>query len=166
MIDSAGNRGVAGLSVADDDGFVRFYEREYDKTVRFAWLLTGSVAVAEDIVQDAMAGVYRGLGRIDSPEAYLRWSVVNLARTWARNERRQRDRISMLKQDRPQLSGADRELLASVQALPYRQRVVIVARYWGGWSEEDIARVLSCRRGTVKSLASRALDRLRKEVNQ
>jgi DNA-directed RNA polymerase specialized sigma24 family protein len=43
---------------------------------------------------------------------------------------------------------------------------VIVTRYWAGWSEAEIAEALGCRPGTVKSLASRALDRLRKEVEK
>jgi len=43
---------------------------------------------------------------------------------------------------------------------------VIVGRYWGGWSEAEIANSLGCRPGTVKSLASRALNRLRREVQQ
>jgi DNA-directed RNA polymerase specialized sigma24 family protein len=44
--------------------------------------------------------------------------------------------------------------------------VVIVARYWLGWSEAEIARALDCRPGTVKSLASRALAQLRQEVGE
>jgi Sigma-70 region 2 len=41
--------------------FADFYRREYDRSVRLAWLLTGSRAAAEDVVQDAMTGVYRSL---------------------------------------------------------------------------------------------------------
>ena len=48
---------------------------------------------------------------------------------------------------------------------PYRYRVVIVLRYWDDCSEQEIADALDCRPGTVKSLASRALARLRKEVD-
>jgi RNA polymerase sigma factor (sigma-70 family) len=153
-----------GSSAFDDGGFAAFYRREYDRALRLAWLLTASRAAAEDVVQDAMAGVYRGFARIDAPDAYLRRSVVNLSRTWVRDERRHRDRASMLERERPVLDAADRELLDIVQRLPYRQRVVIVARYWGGWSEREIAQMLGCRNGTVKSLAARALDRLRQEV--
>jgi RNA polymerase sigma-70 factor (sigma-E family) len=152
------------------EDFAAFYRREYDQAVRLAWLLTGSKAAAEDVVQNAMTEVYRALERIESPEAYLRRSVVNRGRSWRRDERRQRDRATMLASsggDRGQaLDGADAELLDAVRRLPYRQRVVIVARYWGGWSEADIAMTLGCKPGTVKSLASRALDRLRKEVPQ
>lgn len=150
------------------EDFADFYRREYEHAVRLAWLLTGSKAAAEDVVQNAMAEVYRARSRIDSPEAYLRRSVVNRGRSWRRDERRQRDRSTMLARQtgEPVLVGSDAELLDAVRRLPYRQRVVIVARYWGGWSEAEIARTLGCQPGTVKSLASRALDRLRREVSQ
>jgi RNA polymerase sigma-70 factor (sigma-E family) len=151
------------------EDFAAFYRREYDRAVRLAWLLTGSKSAAEDVVQNAMTEVYRALDRIDSPEAYLRRSVVNRGRSWRRDERRQRDRASMLAargEGGPVLNSADAELLDAVRRLPYRQRVVIVTRYWGGWSEADIAVTLGCKPGTVKSLASRALDRLRQEVPQ
>jgi RNA polymerase sigma factor (sigma-70 family) len=56
------------------------------------------------------------------------------------------------------------ELLAIVDGLPFRQRAVLVARYWLDMSEADIADLLDCRPGTVKSLASRAMATLRKEL--
>ncbi|MDQ6607568.1 MAG: sigma-70 family RNA polymerase sigma factor [Actinomycetota bacterium] len=144
--------------------FEDFYRREYEQAVRLAWLLTGSRVGAEDVVQDAMSGVYRSFERVESAAGYLRRAVVNRARSWQRDERRQRDRLTLLAHQRSGIGTVDRGLLDAVGRLPYRQRVVIVTRYWGGWSENDIARALGCRPGTVKSLASRALSRLRAEV--
>ena len=60
--------------------------------------------------------------------------------------------------------GSANELFDVVVKLPVKQRVVIVLRYYEGLSEAEIAAALSCAPGTVKSLASRALARLRKEV--
>jgi RNA polymerase sigma factor (sigma-70 family) len=145
-------------------GFADLYRREYDASLRLAWLLTGSRAAAEDVVQDAMTSVYRSYERIESPEAYLRRAVVNTARSRRRDERRQQERVRLQERVRPAVAPVDAELLELIGKLPYRQRVVVVARYWGGWSEKEIARVLGCRPGTVKSLASRALNRLRTEV--
>jgi RNA polymerase sigma factor (sigma-70 family) len=155
-----------GSALSDGGGFAEFYGREYDKAVRLAWLLTGSRAAAEDVAQDAMAGLYRRFAAVEAPDAYLRRAVVNLARSWHRDERRRRERVSMLEREQRGLDLGDARMLEAVGQLPYRQRVVIVARYWGEWSESEIARALGCRRGTVKSLASRALDRLREEVKR
>jgi RNA polymerase sigma factor (sigma-70 family) len=144
-------------------GFDSFFRREYEPAVRLAWLLTGSQAAGEDAVQDAMASVYRSFATIDVPRAYLRRAVVNRARSWQRNERRQRDRVERLTSCF-EGEAADRDLLDMVSGLPYRQRVVIVGRYWGGWSEQELARALDCRPGTIKSLASRALNALNTEM--
>jgi RNA polymerase sigma factor (sigma-70 family) len=59
-----------------------------------------------------------------------------------------------------------RELLDAIDSLPRRQRIVIVLRYYEDLSEFEIAEALGCRLGTVKSLASRALDQLRRVVEQ
>lgn len=146
--------------------FADFYRLEYDQAVRLAWLLTGSQAAAEDVVQDAMTGVYRSFDQLQSPDAYLHRAVVNRARSRSRDERRQQERVARLVREHAAIDPDDVGLLELIGRLPYRQRVVVVGRYWAGWSEADIARALGCRRGTVKSLASRALNRLRNELEQ
>jgi RNA polymerase sigma factor (sigma-70 family) len=146
--------------------FSDFYRLEYDRAVRLAWLLTGSQAAAEDVVQDAMTGVYRLFDQLQSPGAYLHRAVVIRARSRSRDERRQQERVARLIHEHAATDPDDAGLLELIGRLPYRQRVVVVGRYWAGWSEADIAQALGCRRGTVKSLASRALNRLRNELEQ
>jgi RNA polymerase sigma factor (sigma-70 family) len=143
--------------------FADFYRREHAGSLRLAWLLTGSRVAAEDVAQDAMTSVFRAYDRIEFPSAYLRRAVINAAKSRGRDERRHGERV--LQQERSAAEDrSDTELLDLIAELPYRQRVVIVARYWGGWSEQEIAGALGCRPGTVKSLASRALNRLRTEM--
>ena len=57
-----------------------------------------------------------------------------------------------------------RELLAAVECLPEEQRLAIACRYFLDLSEEETARVLGVRPGTVKSRLSRALERLREDA--
>lgn len=57
--------------------------------------------------------------------------------------------------------GSGDELWQLLAGLPHRQRVVLVMRYYLGHSDAEIAETLGCRRGTVRSLASRALADLR-----
>ncbi len=146
--------------------FGQFYAEQFDGAVRLAWLLTGSRAAAEDVVQDAMTAVFRAFDRVEVPEAYLHRAVVNAAKSRHRDEHRRAERLTLLERERPLADSTDAELLDAIGRLPYRQRVVIVGRYWGGWSEAELAAALGCRPGTVKSLASRALARLRTEVPQ
>jgi RNA polymerase sigma factor (sigma-70 family) len=58
------------------------------------------------------------------------------------------------------------EMLDAIDVLPYRQKAVVVLRYWLDLSEAEIAQILGCRPGTVKSLGARALRRLRKAVDE
>jgi RNA polymerase sigma factor (sigma-70 family) len=157
---SAGNAGELpeGTALSFDE----MYRREYRRTWQLAWLLTHDEQLAEDITQEAFLSALSRFASLDTPEGYVRRSVVNLARgEYRKRLRRQRTRhllsTSAPPADIPELSDV-------VARLPYRQRVVVVGRYWAGWSEAELANTLGCRPGTVKSLASRALDTIRREI--
>ncbi|PZS26653.1 MAG: SigE family RNA polymerase sigma factor [Pseudonocardiales bacterium] len=150
------------------ESFDEFFRQEYPRAVKLAWLLTRSESAAEDVAQDAMLGVHRRFGELDSPSAYLTSVVVNRCRRWHRSGASQLRLLHSLSSNAERhvdtIDAADEYVLDAIAALPFRQRVVIIARYWGDWSEVEIATSLHCRPGTVKSLASRALARLRTEL--
>jgi RNA polymerase sigma factor (sigma-70 family) len=130
--------------------------------VRLARLLTDSTPVAEEMVQEAFIRFARSPGRKDEPAAYLRVIVVNLCRSQQRRkliERRMTPRA-------PLLSGIPEidETWDLVRRLPFRQRAVLMLRYYEDLSEADIARVLNCRPGTVKSALHRGLAALREQL--
>jgi RNA polymerase sigma factor (sigma-70 family) len=147
-----------------ESGFVAFYGDHFERAVRLGWLLCGSTAVAEDLAQDAFIALRSQFDEVRSPSAWINRAIVNRAHTWQRDQQRHRRRLDAVIFDQPALDSTDLDVLNAVSRLPYRQRVVIIARYWGGWSEGEIALALDCRPGTVKSLASRALSHLRQEV--
>lgn len=165
-----GVRGTVRLQVGPDrsdagGNFGDFYRAEYARAVRFAWLLTGTSSVAEDIVQEAFISTGRNFQALDRPVQYLNVAIVNRTKTWHRDERRNRLKMERLAhRQEVALPPEDADLLDIVGKLPHRQKVAIVTRYWCGWSESEIAQALGCRPGTVKSLASRALSRLQREV--
>ena len=148
-----------------DDDFAAFYRNAYPGAVRLAWLLTHDHAAAEDVVQDAFARVCARLGTVSHRAPYLRTAIVNGCRDRARSTRRadagwRRLRVvtDVSSTDKPS------ELLDAVAQLPYKQRVVLVLRYWADLREEEIAEVVGVRPATVRSITSRALERLRKEL--
>lgn len=145
-------------------GFEEFYVREYTAAVRLARLLSGSTIAAEDLAQEAFTTVYRQAGVIANPPAYLRVAIVNLCRNWCRGRGREAMRMVRIGPPTASLSAPARELDDLMTALPYRQRAVLVMRYWLDLSEAEIAEALGCRAGTVKSIHSRATARLRKEL--
>jgi len=144
--------------------------------VRFALMLVGDQGTAEDVVQEAFLGLYRGWHRVRNQGnvlAYLRTAVVNGARSVHRS--RQRGRLRMLQQvpsDPPVWSAEAaaidiedrRALLAAVAALPPRQREVLALKYFLDLSEADVAAILGISRGTVSSTGARALTALAKTL--
>jgi RNA polymerase sigma factor (sigma-70 family) len=122
---------------------------------------------AEDLVQEAFTSVAGRFGRLDTPVTYMRTAVINLVRRRYRDETAHRSRLLLLP-----VAGISPDqqipldLTDIIATLPFRQRVVIAGRYWGGWTEEETARVLRCRPGTVKSLRSRAITILRRHIEE
>jgi RNA polymerase sigma factor (sigma-70 family) len=128
---------------------------------RLAHVVTGSNAIAQEVVQEAFLRLSRARD-VREPVAYLRTIVVNLSRTEARKASRTL---------RPQVRATDvtgepemDELWAKVQALPEKYRTALALRFYADMSEAQMAEHLDVRPGTVKSLVSRGLDLLRKEL--
>ena len=140
---------------------VSLYQARYADMVRLAFLLTGSSAEAEEIVQEAFVRIRGRIERVDNPSAYLRTTVVNGCRN--RHRRVQVERRYASAGESASYDRVD-ELGDALAALPLRQRTVIVLRYYAGMSEADIAATLGCRPGTVKSLCHRGLAELRRVI--
>lgn len=146
--------------------FAEFYSTEYLTARRLAHLLTGRADVADDLAQEAMMRVRRHFASVDNPSGYLRTTVVNVCRNWFRSQGRERVRLERLTEERLYEPPAEvSDVLRVVDSLPYRQRAVVVLRFWLDLSEREIAEHIGCRPGTVKSLSSRAIERLRKELS-
>ncbi|GGQ47254.1 hypothetical protein Saso_05510 [Streptomyces asoensis] len=152
-----------------EDRFQEFVRARWSRLVRTAYLLTGDVHHAEDLTQTALAKAYRSWRRIsrsDNPEAYVRRMLV----TCNSDRFRKRRVTEALTAAPPERAGRDEgagrveergSLLAGLAALPPRQRAVVVLRYWEDLSEAEVAEVLGCSPGTVKSQASKGLAKLR-----
>ncbi|WP_329466684.1 RNA polymerase sigma factor [Streptomyces sp. NBC_01431] len=142
------------------------------KMVHLAVMLVDDRASAEDVVQDAFTALYRRHGdridEIDNALAYLRTAVVNASRSVLRRRRTARGYTPPHEPDAPSaeervvLDEEHREVLAALGQLTARRREVLVLRYWSDLTEAEIAATLGISRGSVKSIASRALDALEK----
>ncbi|MFJ8386465.1 RNA polymerase sigma factor [Streptomyces sp. NPDC094438] len=142
------------------------------KMVHLAIMLVDDRASAEDVVQDAFTALYRRHGdridEIDNALAYLRTAVVNASRSVLRRRRTARGYTPPHEPDAPSaeervvLDEEHREVLAALGQLTARRREVLVLRYWSDLTEAEIAATLGISRGSVKSIASRALGSLEK----
>ncbi|HEX6421384.1 MAG TPA: sigma-70 family RNA polymerase sigma factor [Acidimicrobiales bacterium] len=144
--------------------FDDLFRRRYEPMVRVAFLLVGSRAEAEDVVQDAFARIELRWARLDNPEAYLHRCVVNRSHDVLRR-RRLEQRFRLLRRDETSELQAD-ELGDALAALPPRRRAAVVLRYYAGLREREIADALGVRPGTVKSMLHRALSELREVIER
>ncbi|MGH9172364.1 MAG: RNA polymerase sigma factor [Acidimicrobiales bacterium] len=149
---------------AGDAWHVDVYEAARGRLFRTARLLTGSDAVAEEVVQEAFLRVHMSRRQPDNAAAYLRATVVNLCRN---HSRRMRLEHSLYDPPAAVVSCPEvDETFAIVARLPYRQRAVLVLRFYEDLTEVEIAEVLGCPLGSVKSSLHRGLAKLRKEVSR
>ena len=146
---------------------------------RTAYLITGSAVDAEEAAQDGFVKAYRALGRFRSGSPFRPW-VLSIVANEARNRKRSAGRRTALagraageapsadagpSPEGVVLAAEEREaLLAAVNGLRDDDRLVIGCRYFLELSEEETAAALDIRRGTVKSRLSRALTRLREDL--
>lgn len=155
---------TAGPEPASAPGFEALYAAHWAPLVRLGQLVTGSRAVGEELAQEAFLGLLRQGGAVEHPRAYLRRSVVNAAVRARQRVQRELDHHAAHPPAEATLPPEVDETWRHLARLPPRQRAVLALRYYEDLSEADIATVLGCRPGTVKSLAARGLDRLRKDL--
>ncbi len=159
--------------------FDRFVADTAEPLLRSAYLITWDFAEAEDLVQECLFKVARRWPRVqkmERPVAYARTVLVHLALDEGKRRSQRRSELA------PEATGLleahhddgavrifgrvemTTDLLGVLRELPARQRAALVLRYFDDLSEAEVADVMGCSVGTVKSTTSRALGRLRREV--
>jgi RNA polymerase sigma-70 factor (sigma-E family) len=154
-----------------DQDFEEFVAARWASLYRLAYLLAASRTGAEDLLQTTLEKAYMNwsrIGRMDHAEAYVRrmlatTMVSNRRRAWIAE--RPWGELPDVAEESAEVLVLDRSLLwPLVCALPARQRAVIVLRYYEDLTEAQIAGVLGCARGTVKSQSSAALGAIRRAM--
>jgi RNA polymerase sigma-70 factor (sigma-E family) len=150
--------------------FADLYEQYSPEAFRFAYLLVGDRATAEDLTQDAFVKVYgrwQDLRRPESFRAYLRRAIVNHAYSHLRSVRRERARDRRVNTpvttELPDIS-ARHDLNQAMAGLPIRQRAALVLRYYEDCTESQVADVLACSPAAAKALIARGIRALRDSV--
>lgn len=175
----SGTRNDPAWAAASFDDFVA---ARGSALLSYAYLLTGQRTAAEDLVQTALVRTLSSWDRVrnrGNPEGYVRRAMARLQiNVWRTRGRRREVLVPVLLDADPgsaagPAGGAGRSasvpgdlderdaMWTALATLPPRQRAVLVLRYYEDLSEAEIADVLGISRGTVKSQASKGLDRLR-----
>ncbi|MCP2169281.1 SigE family RNA polymerase sigma factor [Goodfellowiella coeruleoviolacea] len=153
------------------DEFEQFVRDRYGQLLRYAVMLAGHQADAEEVVQESLL---RCLGRWrrmkpDNALAYARKAVLH---EFLRSTRPRAGLTASARAKSAELTEevtgdftseiAERDrILTVLQRLPPRQRAAVVMRFLLDLSEAQTSREMKCSVGTVKSLTSRGLARIR-----
>lgn len=167
---------VERATKGDGNAYNVLVTRHQDVAFRTAFLIAGSTGEAEDAVQEAFVKAFYALPRFKRGASFRAWLLAIVA-----NEARNRLRSAGRRAHLAARAGADRssgdaapspeaavlareqeeELLAALNSLGDADRLVISLRYFMDLNEKEMAAVLECPRGTVKSRLSRAMVHLR-----
>jgi RNA polymerase sigma-70 factor (sigma-E family) len=153
------------LRLVDTPTFEDVYRRHHDRMVRVAYVLTGSNEAAEDIVQDAYVQLYGRFDRLGDAAGYLYRTVVNGCRSRHRHQRVVQ-RFQHLFTPSPVAPSEADETWAALARLSPRRRAAVVLRYYADLPLAEVAEVLDCKIGTLKSTLHRALDELKGVVGR
>lgn len=160
-----------GAEGSIDAEFREFVVSRGRSLLHSAYLLTGNLADAEDLVQSALAKTYQAWSRIEDRKAldgYVRRAMVNTHISWWR--RRKVDEYPT--DDIPDQPVADTaanseirdSLRRAIDRLPQRMRAAVLLRFFDDMTEAEVADVLGVSQGTVKSTVSRAVAKLRSDA--
>ncbi|MBF4767246.1 SigE family RNA polymerase sigma factor [Nocardioides agariphilus] len=159
-------------TVSERDEFTAFYVASWARLFRTTYAVAGDRQRTEDALQTAFAQAWSRWSKVssaDDPAAYVRRMAINAAinghrRAWSRRETSVPEVPDVPLPDSSRLDH--HATWQAVSLLAPRQRAVVVLRYYEGLSEREIAEVLGCRPGTVKSQSSAALATLRARLDE
>lgn len=147
-----------------------YYTARADILRRTAYVLCGDWHLAEDLTQTAFTNLYRAWNRIERHDVLDQYARQVLLRAFLDQRRRPWRREVATAPESAQLDlaraedrGAEERVVLrdALLRLPRRRRAVLVLRFWADLSVEQVAEILGCPTGTVKSLTARGLADLR-----
>jgi RNA polymerase sigma-70 factor (sigma-E family) len=149
-----------------EDEFAEFAVAASPRLLRAAYLLCGNRHTAEDLAQTTLAKVFASWRRISNQQAVHAYATRTLVNTYLGDKRKKSSREVVTSElPEPAIDSPAPELrmmvLDALATLPPRARAIVVLRYWADMSVAEVADVLGCSEGNVKSQCSRALARLR-----
>jgi RNA polymerase sigma-70 factor (ECF subfamily) len=155
---------IIGIQNGDSDSFRKLFELYQDKAVRTAYHITRNQATAEDVAQEAFVKCYFKIGRLQNPECFKTWFYRLLVRTawrYAETEKKNVPVENVFEESKtPAGKSIEQQYLeteqsailyAQIQKLDKKKRTAVMLFYYSGLSTKEIARVMGCLEGTVKS---------------
>ncbi len=170
---------VRRMKKGERAAFDKLYEQYYDKLYRTACMITGNRADGEDVTQEAFIKMYLHCTELKKDEQFRYWLYKILNRTaWQLAKKHAKEQpteqmteladtsvtdspaVQILKNER------DQAIIDAIHKLEYRQRTTVILYYYNGLGTKEIARVMECMEGTVKSRLFTARKNLKSLLNK
>ncbi len=168
---------VRQMKEGDKASFDLLYEKYKNMALRTAYLITGDRSYSEDVVQDTFVKVYLHCKELKNDSGFKAWMMQILVRTAYKCGRKKSrelpdDEVVQKADTGPNISLLEQVIMqeeaqavaGAVKALPIKQRTVVVLFYYQGYQINEIAGILGCLEGTVKSRLYTARKQLRKAL--
>ena len=153
-----------------DEDFMQFVRDRSLALRRTAYLLCGSWATGDDLVQEALAKIYVAWPRISSPAAVESYTRTTMLRTYLNHQRKYAREVTLSAVPERPVDDRDTALTVTLSGLlrelPSKQRAVLVLRFYQDLSVPQIATELGIPEGTVKSQLSRGLATMRTQLGE
>lgn len=170
---------IKDMQAGSEEAFEWLFDRYQKKLFRTAYLISGNYADSEDIVQETMIKCFRHRMKLSEPVCFESWLYQILTRTaWQLCKRKNvecpvEEIWEETKEDNRPLPLEDtirqeteRMLYQAVCSLDIKQRTVVILYYYNEMSTKEIAKVMQCLDGTVKSRLFTARRNLKKLLRE
>jgi RNA polymerase sigma-70 factor (sigma-E family) len=155
-----------------DDDFVAYYQARGRELRNTAFLLCGDWHLAEDLTQITFTKLYKAWRRIERHDVLdqfarrvlLRAFLDERRRPWRREFATTPHSTALDTASYLDAAPAEPGIAQALQRLPKRTRAVLILRFWVDLPVDQVAEILGCSPGTVKSTTSRGLASLRAEL--
>jgi RNA polymerase sigma factor (sigma-70 family) len=134
--------------------------------IRLAYLIVGSRAVAEELVQEAFLRLHQRFAEVDNPGGFLRVVLVRLCVSSNRRRAMEAERLERVSVGTAAAEPELDETWVAIQRLSPDRRLVLILRYYEDLPHDEIARLIGAPTVTVRTRVRRALADLRKELEQ
>jgi RNA polymerase sigma-70 factor (ECF subfamily) len=155
---------IINIRNGDSDAFAKLYDLYKNKAVKTAYLITGNRASAEDVAQEAFVKCYLEIGKLQNPECFRTWFYRLLVRTaWRHAEIEKRNvPVEDVFEEKKPSGGKSIEqqyldaetsniLYQQIRKLDKKKRTAVMLYYFSELNTREIAQVMGCLEGTVKS---------------
>lgn len=161
----------------DEDAFEALYNMLYKKAIWTAYLILGNLNYAEDTAQDTFYECFKGISTLKNPETFMAWfNKILVRKSWYLLKRNKKIVSESLEDQSDKLLSAEDGLSSleaeyeksiirkSVNSLNTEMRTTVILYYYNEFSIKEIAKVMGCMQGTVKSRLHYARIKLEKEL--